>query len=478
MRQLLPFVFAFICLGNSSAQDYRELACGLYEQYELFREKAIVDRRFKHADIVPLMQRLRGKPGIESVEVAGRSVEGREIYLIRIGTGPIPVLLWSQMHGDEPTATMALMDLFRFFTNSDDGFDPLRRNLRSQLSLYFLPMLNPDGAEQHQRRNALGIDLNRDALRLQCPESQVLKQTRDAVQAEWGFNLHDQSSYYAAGNTARPASFSFLAPAYNEQKSVNAVRQRSMQLTVELADILDAFLDRQVAKYDDSFEPRAFGDNMQLWGTSTVLIEVGGLQGDLEKQELRRLHFAMLLAAFQCIADGGYVEKPLRNYYAIPDNSRILHELILREVVLSQSGQKFTVDLGFNRDEVSYRNWRNFYSVSRIIDIGDLSTFYAYEELPVQGMQIVPGKLYPQLVSDFQAFRKLSWKQLHLEGYTDIRFTNPPNFEEREALPFRVHKAGVKNVDNQIRFGSNPSFLLQHGGQFRYVVVNGKAYEL
>ncbi|MGH7444953.1 MAG: serine hydrolase, partial [Longimicrobiales bacterium] len=39
-------------------------------------------------------------------EEIGRSAEGRPLYLLRYGNGPKSVLLWSQMHGDESTATM------------------------------------------------------------------------------------------------------------------------------------------------------------------------------------------------------------------------------------------------------------------------------------------------------------------------------------------------------------------------------------
>ena len=47
------------------------------------------------------------------------------------------------------------------------------QRILSSLTLYVVPMLNPDGAERFQRRNAQGIDINRDALSLQTPEGQA-----------------------------------------------------------------------------------------------------------------------------------------------------------------------------------------------------------------------------------------------------------------------------------------------------------------
>src|SRR5262245_18097826 len=47
-----------------------------------------------------------------TLECVGESLEHRSIDLITVGTGPFRVLLWSQMHGDEPTATAALFDVF------------------------------------------------------------------------------------------------------------------------------------------------------------------------------------------------------------------------------------------------------------------------------------------------------------------------------------------------------------------------------
>ena len=149
----------------------------------------------------------------------------------------------------------------------------MRESLLRELQIVFIPMLNPDGAERFQRRNALGVDLNRDALRLQSPEAQLLKAKRDELSADWGFNLHDQSRYYAAGNHPRTAAISVLAPAYNYEKEVNAVRERSMRMIGQMNAVLQAYIPGQVARYNDDFEPRAFGDNIQKWGTSTILIE-------------------------------------------------------------------------------------------------------------------------------------------------------------------------------------------------------------
>ena len=47
-------------------------------------------------------------------EVIGTSFGGRNIRLVSIGQGPAAILLWSQMHGDEPSATPAVLDLIDY----------------------------------------------------------------------------------------------------------------------------------------------------------------------------------------------------------------------------------------------------------------------------------------------------------------------------------------------------------------------------
>ena len=115
------------------------------------------------------------------VEKFAESIEGRPIYLATIGSGPRRVLLWSQMHGDEPTHTAVLLDLANYLLQSPAK--PQAADILTGCTLHFIPMLNPDGAEAVMRFNAQGIDINRDARRLATPEGRALRRAVETGEA-------------------------------------------------------------------------------------------------------------------------------------------------------------------------------------------------------------------------------------------------------------------------------------------------------
>ena len=303
MKQLvLAIICSFPLIISGQSND---LTTQLYDSYENYKESSIGKRRIKRADIQPLIDTFATNKKIK-VSTVGKSIGGKDLSLISLGTGETNVFLWSQMHGDEPTATQAIFDILNFFDSSD--FKEEKEAILANLTVHFLPMLNPDGAELFQRRNLLGVDINRDALRLQSPESKTLKRVRDSLDADFGFNLHDQSTYYNAERTEKPATISYLAPAYNYEKDINEVRGNAMKIIVFMNDILQKYAPGQVGRYNDDFEPRAFGDNIQKWGTSTILIESGGYADDTEKQEIRKLNYVSILSAIYTIAKQNYEE--------------------------------------------------------------------------------------------------------------------------------------------------------------------------
>ena len=197
----------FISVQIAAAQDsvlVKKDVDRVWDNYELYHEASIKNRFIKHSDVLQLIQK-NNSSGLFMTEEIGRSIKGRSINHLTYGRGRTKVLLWSQMHGDESTATMALFDLFNFLAGIDE-FDPLRRMIRDNLELHFVPMLNPDGAQEWKRRNDQEIDINRDARLLVTPEGRALMEIAKKIQPEIGFNLHDQSTLYAAGRTDKSAT--------------------------------------------------------------------------------------------------------------------------------------------------------------------------------------------------------------------------------------------------------------------------------
>lgn len=346
--------------------------------YDQFLEQSITTRFFKHADLLVLLQQLQHSE-LFGISEVGKSAGGRAIHLVKCGGGPCKVFLWSQMHGNEATATMALMDLFNYL--GSDGNDTVKDIILQNCTLYILPMVNPDGAEIFSRRNAQDIDINRDFLSQQSPEGILLRRLRDEIKPAFGFNLHDQTTTWSAGDTGNPATISLLAPAYDPALSVNAVRQIAMQVVAEINESLQHIIPDHVARFDDEHEPRAFGDNFQAAGTSTILIEAGGYADDPEKQHIRKLVFVAIASGLFSISERTFVLKTEADYFAIPENKLHHFQILLRNCRLNFNGFAYTADVGLLVQETINEDLRSVTQTYVVSDIGDLSARYGYHEL-------------------------------------------------------------------------------------------------
>ena len=350
-----------------------------------------------HADVVKRLDAVvAGSPDLFRMEKVGESVEGRALNLLRAGTGSFPVLLWSQMHGDEPTATAALFDIFEFLRRHRQ--DPAVRDILSSLTLYFLPMLNPDGAERFQRRNAQSIDINRDALRLQTPEGRTLKAVRDRFQPRIGFNLHNQNWRTSVGRPPKPASISLLSVAFDEARSGSEGRTLTKKVCAVIRDALEPFASGQIGRYDDEFEVRAFGDNLTLWGTPVVLIETGPWPSIEPDPALVRLNFVAIVSALDALATGAVHRAKPDRYESLPVNeSGELYVIVRNGTVISGAGvPPYIADIGIlaSRRIRDVNGRRDVQLVTSIDDMGDLRTLGALRTVDATGMTVVP------LVSD------------------------------------------------------------------------------
>jgi len=360
----------------------------LYDLYDSYKIKEITSRRLKHDAMMNILRSLQASmKDILAIEQIGASSEGRSINLLTLGSGKRKIFMWSQMHGDEPTATMGILDMLSYIAGHRSSAEV--NDILSKTTLLIIPMLNPDGAQRFQRRSVHWIDINRDALQLRTVEAQLLKQTRDRYSPEFGFNLHDQEPRYTVGTSGNVATIALLAPSIDKAKSENAVRLRAKKVASRLADIFSPFIDGHISRYDDSFEPRAFGDNIQKWGTSTVLVESGGAKNDPEKMSIRKLNCVALLSICHSIATGEYEAADIARYEGLPENTKNLFDIIVRGVtlVVGNGVAPVVVDLGINVEDMLQADG-SVVRKGKIADIGDLSMFSSFDVVDGKGKSI------------------------------------------------------------------------------------------
>lgn len=80
------------------------------------------------------------------VDVLGETTQGRPIMLAKFGEpceDKVHILVQSQMHGNEMPGTEAAMDLIKTLATSGNREV---RNILDKVTVWFMPMLNPDGA--------------------------------------------------------------------------------------------------------------------------------------------------------------------------------------------------------------------------------------------------------------------------------------------------------------------------------------------
>ncbi len=268
-------------------------------------------------------------------EIAGESTERRPIRLLTLGNGDTPVLIWTQMHGDEPTATRALLDILSIMQNQNHS--DIIQGILNNLTLYILPMLNPDGAERFTRRTALGIDMNRDALALHTPEARILKSVREGYNIQWAYSLHDQQPRYAVGGTGKPAGISLLAAPSDWEGSITDIRRDAMRLITCIDDYAQNLLPGQIGKYDDAYEPRAFGDALHSWGTRGVLIESGYVPRDRYKETIRKVNAIAILGSLYNLAQNTLPSDD--RYHSISFNRQYFSEYIFKHASISINGE-------------------------------------------------------------------------------------------------------------------------------------------
>ena len=310
--------------------------------YESIKVKSVKGRYLYRDTLLPFLDHIRSS---FKVEIAGKSVNGNPIEKITLGTGPIKILMWSQMHGNESTTTKAVLDVINasYKGFADSGV------LFKRLTLVMIPILNPDGAELYTRENANKVDLNRDAQARTQPESKVLRQVYDEFSPDFCFNLHDQRTIFSAGPGPNPATLSFLSPAADASRDVTDSRLVAMKVISRMKRELQKDIPNQIGRYDDAFNSNCVGDTFQMLGTPTILVEAGHFPEDYEREQTRKYVFKALWTALGSIAFSQYQDETEEEYLTIPENEKKFFDILVHNAHLlrAETGKSYSAGLLF-----------------------------------------------------------------------------------------------------------------------------------
>ena len=146
--------------------------------------------RERHAQLIANAQRLSGA----EVFACGKSIEGRDIELLRISRNPQAqrkIWLIAQQHPGEHMAEWFMQGVIERLQQRDDAEV---NALLDKADLYLVPNMNPDGAFRgHLRTNVAGRDLNRawqSASEADSPEVYFVQQQMRAVGVDLFLDIH------------------------------------------------------------------------------------------------------------------------------------------------------------------------------------------------------------------------------------------------------------------------------------------------
>ncbi len=219
-------------------------------------------------------------PDIIKTSSIGKSVQGRDITLLTLGTGERKVLIVAGIHSKESIAVTFTMRCIEEYAQAmTAGKNVGRYNVKkllSEFTIYFVPLMNPDGMdiylglEQPEytdqplteeelsdfKNNANGVNLNRNfpfewghekvntttpdsrsyagASAASEPETQALIALCEANEFEWMFNMHCKGHmvFY--------------------QDEVNETTQQSINMAARLAGRCDFVLNDESTPYEIS----------------------------------------------------------------------------------------------------------------------------------------------------------------------------------------------------------------------------------
>lgn len=152
-----------------------------------------------HAEMMAYLEALAARAGNMLVRTAGWSQEGRVLPMLlftnarRFGPAELQrlnrpiVVLVGQLHGNEPAGGEAMLALAKALAEGE------LRPLLDHITVVIMPRANPDGAHYFWRGTASCVDVNRDHLKVDLPETAAIRRMTAELPPDVFVDAHEFS---------------------------------------------------------------------------------------------------------------------------------------------------------------------------------------------------------------------------------------------------------------------------------------------
>lgn len=299
------------------------------------------ERLHSYEEMANMLQHLDQKSDALSLEVFGQSVKGRDLYLAKFGHNEDnpTVLYLTQQHGNETLTTEGALQFIKQLTSNSKEVNELLENV----NILVVPRLNVDGAEgdvdfslddyvagTHTRYNANGVDLNRDHVDRNQPETKALHENvLQEYMPDYMIDLHHQGAETTLGDTDELVSGSILYPT-NEEVDPEVV-EKSKQLGAVLYNTVESRGFGTLSKYIGGSAQTISRNGLAAeYGIATLLFEMRGMAdhyredyvlGQKSNGYLIKQAVISLEATAKAIADGSIEEVDTSFWDTLPESS-------------------------------------------------------------------------------------------------------------------------------------------------------------
>ncbi len=303
-------------------------------------ETIMNERLHNYEEMVDFLHKQDKKSEALTLEVYGKSVKQRDLYLAKFISNPEnpTILFLTQQHGNETLTTEGALKLIQQLASNSKNV----KEMLQHVNVLVAPRLNVDGAEgdvnfslddyvagTHTRYNANEVDLNRDHVAKEQPETQSFHENvLQKYQPEYMIDLHHQGTQTTLGDSDELVSGSILYPTNPE---VNPeVVEASKQLGSVVYEAVEAKGYGTLSKYRGGIAPTIGRNGIAMeYGISTLLMEMRGMAdhyyepyvlGQKSNGYLIQQAVVAMEAAIEAIADGSIEKADTSFWDTLPES--------------------------------------------------------------------------------------------------------------------------------------------------------------